>query len=215
MYVPPLFVIEDHGLRLELLRRSGFGRLVTAVGRLEATPLPFVVDDQLTRLRCHLARANAHWRDIDGAEALVMVSIADTYVSPRWYQTKALSAEVVPTWNYVEIHLRGTVRVHHERTWLGAVVHDLTEHFEAAVTDGERWRMSDAPAAYLDTMLAGIVGIEVAITSIDAKAKLSQNRPETDRVAVNAALDRAGDPRDQAVGRLMTELTAPQGEQQH
>lgn len=211
MYVPSHFVVDDPALQLDLLRSSGFGRLVTAVGRIEATPVPFVVDDGLTGMRCHLARANGQWRDIDGAEGLLLVSVADTYVSPRWYPTKAVAGEVVPTWNYVEIHLRGTVRVHHDRAWLRGLVSELTDVFEAGVAGGETWQMSDAPAAYLDKMLAGIVGVELEIAAVDAKAKLSQNRPAPDRDAVQAALVDGAEPRDRAVGLLMDRLTRPEG----
>jgi len=214
MHVPELFTIDDPSLQRELLRDIGFGRLVTAAGRLDATPLPFVVDDDLSRLRGHLARANPHWRDIDGTDALFLVSIADAYVSPRWYPSKAETAEVVPTWNYVEIHLRGTVRTHHDPAWLRRVVTELTDRFEAGVAagvgdggdPGEPWQVDDAPPAYIERMLAAIVGVELIVEEITAKAKLSQNRPERDRSAVTTTLAASPTPRNRIVGRLMTDL---------
>ena len=130
----------------------------TGTGRhgFESTALPFVVDDELTELRAHLARANRHWEQLDGQVALMIVAGPDAYISPRWYPSKAQHGRVVPTWNYEVIHLHGTVEINDDPSWKRALVTDLTDHNELQVGDRERsetWSVSDAPDDFIDAQL--------------------------------------------------------------
>jgi|HubBroStandDraft_1064217.scaffolds.fasta_scaffold56595_2 transcriptional regulator len=142
-------------------------------------------------LRGHIARANTLWRELaDGTPVLAIFTGPDAYVSPVWYPSRAQHGKVVPTWNYAAVHVDGTIRFIHEEAWLRQLVTELTDTYEAGRAD--RWRVSDAPADYIEAMLAAIVGFEITITRIVAKFKGSQNRPAADRAAVAAALRAEG-----------------------
>lgn len=196
MYRPSAFDLESPSEILDALRRISFGHLVTshpAGGGLESTPLPFVVDDEITHARAHVARANRHWTRADGRPGLLIIAGPDAYVSPRWYPSKAEHGRVVPTWNYEVIHVHGVVEVHDDPAWTLDVVEALTAHHESRVVDPERteaWAVSDAPDAFVAAQLRGIVGVELRITSIEAKRKLSQNRSSVDRAGVIDGLER-------------------------
>ncbi|MBL0747673.1 FMN-binding negative transcriptional regulator [Nocardioides sp. G10] len=164
----------------------------------DATFLPVLWEGD--RLVGHLARANGHWRRIvDGSPALAIVTGPDTYVSPSWYATKAEHGKVVPTWNYSVVHLRGSVDVHDDPAWVRALVTRLTDRHESA--RAEPWAVSDAPPDYIDKNVRPIVGVELVVSSVEAKAKLSQNRSDEDRAGVAHGL--SADGRDPS--RLVTE----------
>jgi transcriptional regulator len=197
MYTTPAFTVDSSAEILGALRRIAFGHLVSVAAdgphRLESTPLPFVVDDELSEVRAHVARANQHWKHIDGLEALMIVAGPDAYISPRWYPSKAEHGRVVPTWNYEVIHLHGTIEIHDEPSWKSDLVTALTDRHEARVVDPERpdpWAVTDAPSTFVDAQLQAIVGVRMNITSIEAKRKLSQNRAADDRAGATAGLDR-------------------------
>ena len=177
------------------------GRLVTVGpdGRPDATLLPVLVSG--STVRAHLARANDHWRRIaPGSPGLLVVSGADAYVSPGWYASKQEHGRVVPTWNYSEVQLRGSVTVHDDPDWVLDVVTGLTERHEGS---RERpWAVSDAPPAYVRGQLRAIVGVELVVEhasgvegveGVEGKAKLSQNRSDADRRGVVAGLRAEGD----------------------
>lgn len=217
MYQPPAFVVEDRSIVLDLLRRRAFGHLVTAGPEtgpgVEATAVPFVVDDELTTLRAHVARANRHWRSIGtGIEALLIVPGVDAYVSPRWYPSKADDPKVVPTWNYEVVHLRGPIRVVDDAEGKLDIVRALTDHNEAATVEpgGTAWAVSDAPDDFITRQLRAIVGLALTIESIEATGKLSQNRAEPDRLGVIAGLAGSTDPTARATGERMA--TPPSAE---
>jgi transcriptional regulator len=150
----------------------------------------------------HLAKANPHWREIeDDTPALLIVTGPDAYVSPSWYATKAEHGKVVPTWNYSAVHLTGRARVHHEPEWLRAAVRDLTDHHESPRE--KPWHVSDAPETYIEGQLRGIVGVELTVTGVEGKAKLSQNRSAADRNGVIDGLRADGRPGDLAVADSM------------
>jgi transcriptional regulator len=153
----------------------------------------------------HLSKANAQWRTArPDVPALAMFLGPDAYVTPAWYATKRENGKVVPTWNYVAIHARGVLRFFHEPDRLLGVVTRLTETHEAGRSDP--WKVTDAPAEYVEGMLKGIVGIRFAITRLEGKWKMSQNRPSTDRAGVVDGLTRAGGERNAAVARLVSDL---------
>lgn len=150
----------------------------------------------------HFARANLHWREI-GHEtpALLIVTGADAYVSPTWYAAKAEHGKVVPTWNYSTVHLTGLARIHDDPAWLRMAVEELTDEHER--TREHPWRVTDAPSSYVDGQLRGIVGVELTVTRVEGKAKLSQNRSRADREGVVAGLRRSGRPGDHSVADKM------------
>ncbi len=194
MYVPAHFAAQDSEVR-ELLTHHGAADLVTATtSGLAATLLPFVYDPTVGEhgaLLGHLARDNDQWRQQVIGEALVIVRGPDAYVSPSWYASKAEHGRVVPTWNYVTAHVYGRLVVHDDPDWVDALVRRLTDRHEA---DSPRpWSVDDAPASFVAGQLRAIVGVELLIGRVDAKAKLSQNRPAADVDGVITGLRGRGD----------------------
>jgi transcriptional regulator len=197
MYVPAHFAVDDAAVH-ELLANHGAADLITNTDQgLLATLLPFVFDPGVGphgTLLGHVARNNDQWRVPALGESLVIVRGADAYISPGWYQSKAEHGRVVPTWNYITAHVYGSLVVHDDPGWVENLVRRLTAKHEAAME--HPWSVDDAPAPFVAGQLRAIVGVEVAITRIEAKAKLSQNRPEADVVGVVAGLQAQGE--DQA-----------------
>lgn len=181
-YVPHFNAMPDDEVR-DFVSTVGTAQLVTvaADGTPDATFLPVLWRGD--RLVGHLARANPHWRAIgDGSPGLVVVQGPDAYVSPSFYASKREHGRVVPTWNYSAVHLRGPVRVVDDTAWLRELVGQLTDHHEAG--RDEPWAVEDAPSTYVAGQLKAIVGVEMVVESVEAKAKLSQNRSEEDRAGV-------------------------------
>ncbi len=203
MYVPAHFA-ADAGLLASLLDAGAVADLVTCgVDGFESTPLPLLLVPSEGALHGHVARNNPHWRAglaAGGAAALVIVRGVDGYISPGWYESKREHGRVVPTWNYEVVHVYGRLVAHDDSVWTEQLVRRLTTRYEAAQT--EPWSVDDAPADYIAGQLRAIVGVEVRIERIEAKAKLSQNRPSADISGVVTALA-AGDPRQQAVAEAM------------
>ena len=140
-----------------------------------------------SRVIAHMARANGHHSQIrPGTPGLIIVTGAQAYVSPSWYPAKAEHGRVVPTWNYTAVHLTGTVTIHDDADWVRDAVTDLTDVHERGRC--QPWQVSDAPDAYVDAQLRGIVGVEFAISRVEGKAKLSQNRSVPDQRGVVAGL---------------------------
>ncbi|MFF0339131.1 FMN-binding negative transcriptional regulator [Kribbella sp. NPDC004875] len=178
MYVPAHFAGDDAAVQ-ELLAQHGAADLVTMTpDGLMATMLPFIHDPERNVLLGHLARNNEHWQQPVIGEALVIMRGPDAYVSPTWYASKQEHGRVVPTWNYITAHIHGTLTVHDDPVWVEDVVRRLSDLHEAG--RAEPWSVDDAPAKYVSGQLRAIVGVELAITRIEAKFKLSQNRPEAD-----------------------------------
>jgi transcriptional regulator len=191
MYVPAHFAPGDDAVH-ELLTNHGAADLVTATpDGLVATMLPFVYDRDQPSLLGHVARNNDHWRRPVIGEALVIARGPDSYISPSWYASKAEHGRVVPTWNYLTAHVYGTLTVHDDPDWVAGLVRRLTEHHEAGRP--RPWTVDDAPEKFFRGQLRAIVGIEVAITRIEAKFKLSQNRPAADIDGVIDGLRRSDD----------------------
>ena len=177
MYVPAHFAPPDDALT-QLMSAPGAVELVsnTAAG-LTATTLPMLHDPAAGALVGHLARTNTQWRDTVG-EVLVIVRGPDAYVSPSWYASKAEHGRVVPTWDYVVAHVHGELVRHEDPDWLAAHVRRLTEAHEGARP--APWSVDDAPERFVTGQLRAIVGVEVRISRVEAKWKLSQNRPPAD-----------------------------------
>ncbi len=192
MYVPAHFAASDATVR-ELLARGGAADLVTATtDGLLATLLPFVYEPSsgpYGSLLGHLARNNDQWRRDVVGEALVIVRGPDAYVSPGWYPSAVEHGRVVPTWNYLTAHVYGRLVVRDDPAWVEALVRRLTDRHEAGRP--RPWSVDDAPASFIAGQLRAIVGVELEISRIEAKAKLSQNRP-ADIDSVVAGLDATG-----------------------
>ena len=193
MYVPPYHTPEPEIVDA-LLRNPGAADLVTPTADgLVATTLPLYFDPARGprgALIGHVARANGHWRAAPVGESLAILRGPDGYVSPAWYPSKREHGRVVPTWDYLLVHAHGTLVVHDDSDWLTPVVRHLTEIHEGGRV--QPWSVDDAPAEYVAGQLHAIVGLELAISRIEAKAKLSQNRPPADIDAVVAAYREAG-----------------------
>lgn len=205
MYVPDHFRPDDAGVRAQLAA-GGFAHLVTPTpGGLVSTPLPLLYDAGRHALLGHVARNNEHWRHAGGgAHSLAIVPGPDAYVSPGWYPSTAEHGRVVPTWNYEVLHVHGRLVAHDDPEWLREFVDRLTERHETLRTDAApRWSTADAPDAFIAGQLRAIVGIELAITRVEGKAKLSQNRPPADQRAVLHALEASARPSDRAVAEHM------------
>ena len=194
MYVPTHFAATGDVVR-DLLTRHGAADLVTATADgLQATLLPFLYEPTVGKhgsLYGHLARANGQWRSPARGEALAIVRGPDAYVTPTWYASTAEHGRVVPTWNYLTAHVYGHLVVHDDLAWVDDVVRRLTRKHEAG--EAQPWDVDDAPAEYVAGQLRAIVGVEIVITRVEAKAKLSQNRPSADVEGVIAGLNARGD----------------------
>lgn len=193
MYVPPHFA-ADAATVDAMLRAARAADLVTPTADgLVATNLPLLFDAEAGAsgaLLGHVSRANAHWRAVPTGESLAIVRRADGYVSPGWYAAKREHGRVVPTWDYTLVHVHGTLVVHDDPEWLARLVRRLTDLHEAA--QARPWSVDDAPAEYVAGQLRGIVGLELVISRVEAKAKLSQNRSPADIDGVVAGLREAG-----------------------
>jgi transcriptional regulator len=200
VYVPTHFAAGGDDIT-SLLENHGAADLVTATADgLLATFLPFVFDPSVGEhgaLLGHVARNNDQWRrppiGPPTAAALVIVRGPDAYISPTWYASKAEHGRVVPTWNYVTAHVYGSLVIHDDPVWVDALVRRLTQRHESgAASTGRPWTPDDAPARYIQGQLRAIVGVEVVISRIEAKLKLSQNRPAADIDGVIAELQQRG-----------------------
>jgi transcriptional regulator len=199
MYVPAHFA-PDAAQVDELLRNHGAADLVTLTEQgLVATMLPFIYvppeeprpAGELGALHGHLARNNDQWKLDSVGEALAIVRGPDAYISPGWYASKAEHGRVVPTWNYITAHVYGRFVVHDDPAWTEDLVRRLTAKHEAH--RDHPWSVDDAPRPFVEGQLRAIVGVELQITRIEAKAKLSQNRPPADVEGVVAGLRERGD----------------------
>jgi transcriptional regulator len=196
MYIPPAFNEERLDVQHALIRAHPLGLLISAGDEeLLASPLPFHLVTDVSpfgTLQGHLARGNPHWKSLDGRDALVVFQGVESYISPSWYESKREHGKVVPTWNYAMVQARGRVRVIDDAEWLRVQIGRLTNDHE-----GERahpWHVTDAPDAFIDAQVKGIVGLEIVIRHIEGKWKVSQNRPPADRATVATRLEVEGKP---------------------
>lgn len=203
MYVPEHFAQTDIETLHRLIDAHSLGVLVTGgPAGLDANHLPFLLERDSGRygtLHCHVARNNPVWRELlDDDEVLVIFRAADAYISPNWYPSKHEAHQQVPTWNYCVVHAHGRVRVRDDERYVRRVVAKLTQRHEAS--EPQPWKMGDAPPDYLDAMLKAIVGIEIEVTRLVGKSKLSQNKEAGDMLNAGQVLvDRA----ELAIGEAM------------
>ena len=209
MYTPRAFALDDLPEIQQLIQHTRLAQLVT-VGEngLQASHLTLLLNPDEGpngTLYGHLAKANPQWRELqNGGEALVIFAGADAYISPAFYPAKAEHGKVVPTWNYIAVHAYGTPAVFSDAERLLKVVTALTDRHESG--RAQPWRVSDAPADYIDGMLKAIVGFALPIERLVGKRKLSQNRSAADMAGVRDGLAASADVRDQTLARFI-----PQG----
>jgi transcriptional regulator len=183
VYLPKHFRADEREAR-ELLDGIRTADLITATDEgLFATFLPLIYDGPADgggfgSLLGHVARKNDHWRLEPRGESLVIVHGPDDYISPGWYESKREHGRVVPTWNYLTAHIHGELLTHDDPVWLEALVRRLTVRHEAG--QQHPWSVDDAPRDYIEGQLRAIVGVELRITRVEAKAKLGQNRSSAD-----------------------------------
>lgn len=194
MYVPTHFQINDASELHRIMTNYPLGVLITTNAGLDANHLPFLFDaheGDLGVLTAHVARANPVWEKVaNGSEVLVIFRGEESYISPNWYPSKHETHRQVPTWNYEVVHAHGKMTVHDDEKFLRGVVGRLTKTHEAM--EPKPWKMSDAPQDYMDAMLNAIVGIQITITRLEGKAKLSQNREPRDLHGAAEALTSLG-----------------------
>jgi len=210
MYTPPLFKVEDVAEAHALMRAHPFAILVTNGSEgLHATHLPTVLKTDgagpLGRIECHLARPNPQWKTFaPDADALIIFQGPEAYIRPGWYPSKAQHGKVVPTWNYATVHAYGRLAPVHDEAWLVAHVGELTAQQEKPYA--APWSTADAPGNFVAMLTRGIVGLSFAITRLEAKAKMSQNRETADRAGVVQGLAERADGHDAEIARLVAKL---------
>jgi transcriptional regulator len=195
MYLPEKFAEFRPETLFRLMREHPLGMLVTHTSSgLEANHLPFILDESRGSsgtLLAHVARANPIWREVgDGDEVLVVFRGAQGYISPNWYPSKQETHRHVPTWNYEVVHAHGRIHVRDDEKFVRGVVARLTRTHEAS--EPRPWKMTDAPEDYMAEQLSHIVGIEIELTRVEGKRKLSQNRDARDFASTVSSLEERG-----------------------
>jgi len=207
-YIPTHFGENRPDEILRIIDEFPLATLVTTSrDGLDANHLPLFTtpsENRISTLIGHIARNNPLFDKVfDGADVIAIFRTEDAYISPNWYPTKQVNPCVVPTWNYQSVHIHGKIELVDDTAFVRNVVSRLTRSFEQKTNAANGWKMADAPADYLDDMLAAIVGIRVHVDKVIAKSKLSQNRPAADRASVAENLERIG---KSAISRAMTRL---------
>ncbi|HRD95357.1 MAG TPA: FMN-binding negative transcriptional regulator [Rubrivivax sp.] len=195
MYIPPHFALHQPGQLQRVIHAHPLGVLVTSgPGGLDADHIPFEfdpADGPLGRLSAHVARANPLWqRCPTGTEVMVIFRGAEAYVSPNWYPSKHEAHRQVPTWNYEVVHAHGRLTVMDDERFVRGLLARLTRRHEAG--ELKPWKMGDSAPAFIVELLAKVVGIEIEITSLTGKSKLSQNKEARDRLGAADQLDTKG-----------------------
>lgn len=196
MYIPSAFSDKDTKALKGLIDRYPLGLLISSgASGLMASPVPFLyrVKGCIPTLCAHLAKANTHWKDlIDLESCLVVFQGAENYVTPDWYPSKKTTHKVVPTWNYEMVQVKGMPKVIEGPDWLRNQVGEVTDSMEAKRKTP--WKIADAPADFIEAQLKAIVGLEIEITEIKGKWKMSQNRTPDDAMGVVEGLSNPNDP---------------------
>jgi transcriptional regulator len=203
MYVPAHFEEPSQDVLHGLIESHPLGVLITnGASGLDANHIPFDLDrakGEHGTLYCHVARNNSVWQDVaTGDEVLVVFRSADAYISPNWYPSKHEFHKQVPTWNYIVAHAHGRITVRDDERYVRRNVAKLTHRHEAS--QPVPWKMGDAPREFTDSMLKAIVALEIEITQLVGKAKLSQNKELRDIRGAAEALNSLG---EQKIGHAM------------
>jgi transcriptional regulator len=189
MYLPKHFEVTDPEILSDLIEKYPLATIIGAIGgEIEVNHLPLMLSKDRSRLYGHVAKTNPLLKIAEQAtpNLTAVFNGPDAYVTPSWYLTKKETGKVVPTWNYAVVHAQGKISIIQDRAWLHGHVTQMTDTHEP--TYQSLWKVSDAPDEYIQVMLNAIVGIEIEITSLVGKFKLSQNRPANDYEAVLSEL---------------------------
>lgn len=197
MYIPPHFEELRTEVMHELIRARPLASVITlSHDGIDANHIPLQLsprEGQLGTLRGHVARSNSVWKNsVQTVEALALFHGPDSYISPSWYPTKAENGKAVPTWNYAVVHAYGALRVIDDAAWLRAHLEALTAQNEAAFSDP--WQLSDAPHDFTEKLIGAVVGIEMVISRLSGKWKISQNQPPQNRAGIVQGLRTSGGP---------------------
>jgi transcriptional regulator len=190
MYIPSHFEIKNKNELIRIISENPLGILVTDNNGLDANHIPFLFDasqGEIGTLIAHVARSNPICHEKTNSNVLVIFRGVESYISPNWYPSKHETHRQVPTWNYEVVHAYGKLCVYDDAKFVRSVVGKLTKIHES--TEEKPWKMNDAPQDYMEMMIKEIVGIEVTITNIIGKSKLSQNRETRDRYGAITALE--------------------------
>jgi len=211
MYLPAHFEEGRSEVLHALMREHPFATLITHDDNgLTANHLPLHLAPEIAplgALQGHVARANPLWQEPADTAVLVIFHGPQTYVTPSWYPTKREHGKAVPTWNYVVVHARGRLRAIDDPGWLRQQLETLVASHEAGFA--EPWQIADAPPDYIDKMLTAIVGIEITITELKGKWKISQNQPLANRAGVVAGLRQQGTADALAMAELVAHTPPP------
>ncbi|WP_306120011.1 MULTISPECIES: FMN-binding negative transcriptional regulator [unclassified Roseitalea] len=210
MFQPDEHRLDDPRAIAEAARAIQFACIVTSSGgALHASHVPCIVkhEDGATAVEFHLARANPHWKHAMDGPTIAIFQGEQAYIHPGWYPTKAETGKAVPTWNYVTVHLHGTLEAMRPGEELHRHLEELTDLNEAHRT--EPWAISDAPERYIETMKRGIVGLRLKVTRAHGAIKLSQNKNDADHAGVVAGLTAAGG----AAGSMAAQMADIRGRQ--
>ncbi|XZG70413.1 FMN-binding negative transcriptional regulator [Chitinibacteraceae bacterium HSL-7] len=202
MYCPPAFAQPDREQLVALMREAPLATLAVSTAQgLMVEHVPLMFDGQ--SLRGHLARANPLAQAAHGCEAVAVFHGPQHYITPSWYPAKAEHGRVVPTWNYAVVHAHGVLHCHDDPVWLQALLDDLTGAQES--TFPTPWLVGDAPDAFIDRLLGAIVGIELTVSALSGKWKMSQNQTEATRDAVCDGLNELATPQAQDVAQVISQ----------
>src|SRR5262245_22133343 len=201
MYIPAHFAQRDLAALHQAIERYSFATLVSSAGgELTASHLPLLLDRSVGShgtLLGHVARANSQWREAAGQEVLAIFTGPHAYISPTWYE----STQVVPTWNYVAVHVYGRLELMEDRTEVESLLARMVALYE--IGQPQPWRLNE-PADFLERMLKQIIAFRITITRVEGKWKLSQNRPAEQRQRVVNVLSQRPDENSQAIAQLMS-----------
>jgi transcriptional regulator len=205
MYVPAHFDESNTEVLHDLIKNHPLGMLVThGLGGLDANHIPFEIDPKqgaLGVLSAHVARANPVWQEVsDGDEVLVVFRAGDAYISPNWYPSKHELHKQVPTWNYMVVHAHGRITIRDDERFVRGVVARLTRTHEAS--QPVPWKMTDSAPDFINPLLKAIVGVEIEITRLVGKLKLSQNKEIRDSYMAGEELKNNG---NSVIGNAMLE----------
>ncbi len=208
MYIPKHFEQTSPDELRSIIRDYPFATLITiSDSGLEANHIPFFLNQVNGKdvLQGHLSKGNPLWKNLKNeSEVLVVFQGPHSYVSPSNYPTKQETGKVVPTWNYIAVHVKGTMKCIHDLSWCMEMINNLTKQHERK--QNVPWAVSDAPEEFTKNMVSGIVGIEIDISAMSGKWKVSQNQPERNQLGVVAGLSIIPDTGSQKMADIMKNL---------
>jgi transcriptional regulator len=206
MYIPKHFNEPNLKVMHDLMRTNPLATLVTTtLNGLNANHIPLILveNESFGILQGHVARANPIWQEsLSEIESLAVFHGVNSYISPSFYATKKENGKVVPTWNYAVVHAYGTLRIIDDAVWLRSQIERLTAQQESSFP--ESWKLTDAPNDYIEKLILAVVGIEIVITKLEGKWKVSQNQPEQNKEIVVVGLENRSDTNDAEMIELVS-----------